>query len=222
MDMAEQALAEQDASEPSVADFGNIDGPTLSDANGQEEFILQHGGALASDEIKMWADAQLLKSRLAKIRGRVKFDGIATINAGDALELNGLGDRFNGTAFVSGVRHDYNATEGWKTQAQFGHSVDWFINEPEVVAPKAGGLLPGTIGLHTGIVTDNEDPEGEFRIKVKIPFISADDDGIWARIAQADAGKERGLFFRPEINDEVLVGFLYDEPKATGRVGYVE
>jgi uncharacterized protein involved in type VI secretion and phage assembly len=67
--------------------------------------------------------------------------------------------------------------------------------------------------LHTGIVTDNEDPEGEFRIKVKIPFISADDDGIWARIAQADAGKERGLFFRPEINDEVLVGFLYDDPR---------
>jgi len=212
-DMAEQAITEQDASEPSAADFGNIDGPTLSDANGQEEFILQHGGALASDEIKMWADAQLLRSRMAKIRGRVKFDGIATINAGDTLELNGLGDRFNGTAFVSGVRHDYNATEGWKTQAQFGHSVDWFINEPQVVAPKAGGLLPGTIGLHTGVVTDNEDPEGEFRVKVKIPFISPDDDGIWARIAQADAGKERGLFFRPEINDEVLVGFLYDDPR---------
>jgi Rhs element Vgr protein len=212
-DMAGQTLAEQSGTEPSLVDFGNLDNTTLSDANGQEEFLLQHGGALATDEIKMWADAQLLKSRMAKIRGRVKFEGIATINPGDMLELNGLGDRFNGTAFVSGVRHDYNLSSGWKTQAQFGHTVDWFYNEPDVTAPKAGGLLPGTVGLHTGVVTDNEDPEGEFRIKVKIPFISVEDDGVWARIAQADAGNERGLYFRPEVNDEVLIGFLYDDPR---------
>lgn len=212
-DMAGQELAEQDGTEPALSDFGNLDGVTLSDTHGQEEFLLQHGGALATDEIKMWADAQLLKSRMAKIRGRVKFEGIATINPGDMLEMNGLGDRFNGTAFVSGVRQDYNLSSGWKTQAQFGNSIDWFYNEPQVIAPKAGGLLPGTIGLHTGMVTDNEDPQGEFRVKVKIPFISSEDDGVWARIAQADAGNERGLYFRPEINDEVLIGFLYDDPR---------
>ena len=212
-DMAAQSISEQDASEPNISDIGNIDGETLAGANEQEEFILQHGGALTSDEIKMWADAQLLKNRIAKIRGRVKFDGIATLNPGDMLELNGLGDRFTGTAFVSGVRQDYSLREGWKTQAQFGLTNEWFYNEPNIIAPKAGGLLPGTIGLHTGIVTDNEDPESEFRVKVKIPYINADDDGVWARIAQADAGNERGLFFRPEINDEVLIGFLYDDPR---------
>lgn len=212
-DMAAQSLAEATATEPSVSAIGNIDGSALSDVTAQEEYILQHGGAISPQEIKAWADANLLKSRLAKIRGRVKFEGIATINAGDMLELHGLGDRFNGNAFVSGVRHDYTATEGWKTQAQFGHTPDWFINEPDIPGPKAGGLLPGTNGLHTGIVTENEDPEGEFRLKVKIPFIDAEDDGVWARVALADAGKERGLFFRPEINDEVLVGFLFDDPR---------
>ncbi len=212
-DMATQTIAEQDAIEPTVSSFGNISGTTLSDTIAQEEFILNHAGALATDEIKMWADAQLLKSRMARIRGRVKFEGIATINPGDMLELNGLGDRFNGTAFISGVRQDFNSSEGWITQAQFGHSIDWFFNEPQITAPKAGGLLPGAIGLHTGIITDNEDPEGEFRVRVKIPYINAEDDGVWARIAQADAGNERGMFFRPEINDEVLIGFLYDDPR---------
>ena len=212
-DMGAQALTEQDATEPTLSNFGNLDGPTLADANGQEEIILQHGGALATDEIKMWADAQLLKSRLAKIRGRVKFEGIAAINPGDMLELNGLGERFTGTAFVSGVRQDYNLSEGWKTQVQFGHTNDWFYKEPDVIAPKAGGLLPGTIGLHIGIVTNNDDKKGEYRVKVKIPFINESDDGVWARIAQADAGNGRGLFFRPEMNDEVLIGFLYDDPR---------
>ena len=122
-DMAIQDLTAQDGAEPTLADFGNLDGATLSDANGQEEFLLQHGGALAADEIKMWADAQLLKSRMAKIRGRVKFEGIATINPGDMLELHGLGDRFNGTAFVSGVRQDYSLSSGCRAvRLCCGHS----------------------------------------------------------------------------------------------------
>lgn len=212
-DMASQSLIEEVSSEPSLGALGNLSGDTLSDVASQEEYILQHAGALAADELKLWANAQLLKSRMARIRGRAKFEGIATINPGDMLELYGLGDRFSGSAFVSGVRHDYTATEGWKTQVQFGHTPDWFINEPEVSSLKAGGLLPGTIGLHTGIVTDNEDPEGEFRIRVKIPFINAEDDGVWARVALTDAGNERGLFFRPEVNDEVLLGFMYDDPR---------
>lgn len=212
-DMATQELAEANGQEPDAAEWGNLDGSTLGDAMAQEEYLLQHGGALIADEIQSWADAQLLKSRLARIRGRVKFEGISAINAGDVLELHGLGDRFNGNAFVTGVRHDYSTTEGWKTQAQFGNTPDWFIEQPDVVAPKAAGLLPGAIGLHTGIVTDNEDPDGEFRVRVKIPFINPDDDGVWARVALTDAGNERGMYFRPEVDDEVLLGFLYDDPR---------
>lgn len=212
-DMANQAIAESDASEPGIVEEGNLSASELADAIGINEFVLNHGGAIGADELKAWADAQLLTSRMSKIRGRVKFEGIATLNPGDMLELNKISERFSGKALVTGVRHDYDRVHGWKTQAQFGHDPKWFIEENEVSAPKAGGLLPGVIGLHTGIVTDNEDPQGEMRVRVKIPFINADDDGVWARIAQADAGNNRGLFFRPEISDEVVLGFLYDDPR---------
>ena len=212
-DMAGQAIVESSATEPELAEQGDITGTTLSDVTAQEEFLLQHSGALAEDELKMWADAQLFKSRLARIRGRVKFEGIATINAGDMLDLRGIGNRFNGNAFVSGVRHDYSAAEGWKTQAQFGNTPDWFADTMPVNTSKAGGLLAGTVGLHTGVVTDNEDPAGEFRVRVRFPFINADDDGVWARIALTDAGDGRGMFFRPEVGDEVIAGFLYDDPR---------
>jgi uncharacterized protein involved in type VI secretion and phage assembly len=37
-------------------------------------------------------------------------------------------------------------------------------------------------------------------------------DGLWARVASLDAGDDRGFFFRPEIGDEVTVGFLADDP----------
>lgn len=213
-DMANQAIAESEAAEPSsLEEQGNFSASDLSAVSELDVFTLNHSGSLTAEERQAWADAQLLKSRLSKIRGRAKFSGLATINPGDVLELNGLGNRFNGKAFVSGVRQDYDGVNGWKTQAQFGHSPEWFTNENEIGSQKAGGLLPGAVGLHTGIVTDNEDPNGEFRVRVKMPFINGDDDGVWARVALADAGNERGLFFRPEVNDEVLLGFLFDDPR---------
>jgi Rhs element Vgr protein len=213
-DMANQAIAESDASEPSqIEEQGDFTTSELADVAGLNEYTLNHSGVLSNTERKLWADAQMLKSRLSKIRGRAKFNGIATLNPGEVLELNGLGKRFNGKAFVSGVRHDYDLINGWKTQAQFGHSPEWFTDEHEVSVKKSGGLLPGVTGLHTGIVTDNEDPEGEMRVRVKFPYINANDEGVWARISLADAGNERGLFFRPEIGDEVIVGFLYDDPR---------
>lgn len=213
-DMANQSVAESQADEPAdIEEQGNLGVNNLAAVIGLNEFTLNHSGALPAEELKAWADAQLLKSRLSKIRGRVKFKGTTSINPGDVVELNNLGEHFSGKAFVSGVRHDYDGIHGWKTQAQFGHSPDWFADETSITAQKTGGLVPGVIGLHTGIVTDNEDPEGEMRVRVKFPFINPDDDGVWARIALADAGNERGMFFRPEIGDEVITGFLYDDPR---------
>jgi Rhs element Vgr protein len=212
--LSEQEVAEAEAKVPkNVKEQGTLNAGTLAEVTSPDDFILNHGAAISSEERQSWADSYLLKSRLSKIRGRAKFQGIASINPGNVIELAGFGSRFSGKAFVSGVRQDYNLSEGWKTHAQFGLTPDWFIDNTQVTAAKAGGLLPGVVGLHTGIVTDNEDPEGEQRVRVKMPYVDAEDDGVWARIALADAGNERGMFFRPEVGDEVVLGFLYDDPR---------
>lgn len=65
------------------------------------------------------------------------------------------------------------------------------------------------IGVVVGIVTNNKDPEGLGRVKVKIPRISGEDESNWARVVSFMAGKERGAFFLPEVDDEVLVAFEY-------------
>ncbi len=75
-------------------------------------------------------------------------------------------------------------------------------------------MLPAIEGLQTGVVTKLEgDPDGEDRIMVRIPVIHKDDEGAWCRISSLDAGKERGMFFRPEIDDEVIVGFINNDPR---------
>lgn len=62
-------------------------------------------------------------------------------------------------------------------------------------------------GAVVGLVTNNQDPDGMGRVKVKFPWLSDQDESHWARITSLMAGKERGLYFLPEVDDEVLVIF---------------
>ncbi len=62
-------------------------------------------------------------------------------------------------------------------------------------------------GVTVGIVTNNKDPEGFGRVKVRFPWLSPEDESHWARILTPMAGNNRGLYFLPEVEDEVLVAF---------------
>ena len=127
--------------------------------------------------------------------------------------MEGLGDRFNGDCWVGGVRHEISGGN-WLTDVQLGLSSEVFASRDTISTLPAAGLLPGISGLHTGVVAQiEEDPEGEARILVKIPMVSLEEEGVWARIATLDAGSERGTFFLPEVDDEVVLGFLNDDPR---------
>lgn len=62
-----------------------------------------------------------------------------------------------------------------------------------------------------GTVTNNQDPEKLGRVKVKFPWLSDEDESNWARIVSPMAGKEKGIFFLPEVGDEVFVVFQYGD-----------
>jgi len=213
-DAASQEVTKIDGKTPAaVKENGNIKGSDLAGITGLKEFSLRHGGNIARDELQAWADACRQKSLLAKIRGRVSFDGFAKIKPGDIVDLQGLGDRFNGKVFVSGVRHDVS-NGGWVTSVQFGMDPDWFTEKMQDRSSSFHNLVPPVRGLHTGVVSQLEkDPAGEGRILIKLPIVDMAGEGIWARMATMDAGDNRGSFFRPDIGDEVLVGFINDDPR---------
>ncbi len=62
-------------------------------------------------------------------------------------------------------------------------------------------------GLAVAKVTENKDPEGLARVRVRLPWQKESEDSHWARLAVPMAMANQGVYFLPEIGDEVLVGF---------------
>jgi uncharacterized protein involved in type VI secretion and phage assembly len=67
-------------------------------------------------------------------------------------------------------------------------------------------------GIVVGIVSNLEDPEKLGRVQLTYPHLE-DQKSQWARLAVPMAGPDRGTFFRPEVNDEVLVAFEHGDER---------
>ena len=222
-DYSNQEVLEIEGNDPGVTETGNMASTDLASVIGLDALNVRHTGRHNNEELQAWSDAQLLRSRLAKVRGRVRIIGYSEIKPGDMIQLGGLGDRFNGPAFVSGVSHVYGPETAWYTDLHIGLESRWLVESfDDIEAVGAGGLVSGIRGLQIGIVTAiHEDPEGEDRIKVRLPILDPENEGVWARVATLDAGENRGSFFRPEIDDEVILGFLNDDPRDAIVIGMV-
>lgn len=209
---ADQKIVETEGKDPSVSLNGNLSSDDLAKVIELDNWQLRHGGNLDEKELQDWSDATMLYQQLSKVRGRVKFQGIAGVKPNTTLKLEGVGERFNGKIYVTGVLHTISDGD-WKVDAQFGIDPKWFSESFEINTPPASGLLPAIKGLHVGIVSQlEEDPDGEDRILVYLPIVDNEKKGIWCRVATLDAGDSRGSFFRPEIKDEVIVGFINEDP----------
>ncbi|MFQ5629156.1 MAG: phage baseplate assembly protein V [bacterium] len=66
-------------------------------------------------------------------------------------------------------------------------------------------------GVAVGIVTNNDDADGLGRVKVHFPWLSDENESAWARVAVVMAGNNRGAWFPPQIDDEVLVAFEHGD-----------
>ncbi len=211
-DPAQQQAVEFTASNAAESSAGVPDAAALTEAAGSPAQADWHSAAAPTDEIQAWAEAQLARERSAKIRGHARCQGFAGIAPGDLVQLAGLGARFNGKAFVAGVRQEFSVGV-WKTDLQLGIDASWLHWDPAGPAT-AAGLLPAPSGLHVGVVRQLEgDPASAQRILVHLPVVLPDGEGLWARLGTLEAGDQRGFVYRPEIGDEVVVGFFGNDPR---------
>jgi Rhs element Vgr protein len=194
-----------------VNETGNLTTAALASALGNKAFLLTGSEQLPEQELSAWAKSRATRKALSKIQGLVSITGNAAVSTGKSIRLSGLGDRFNGPAYVTGVRNEM-VDGNWTTHIQLGLPDIPYATRPDIQSPPAAGMLPAVRGIHIGIVTGiQEDPEAEFRIRVKMP--AGFEEGIWARVSNTFAGNQYGATFLPEVGDEVVLGFLNDDPR---------
>ena len=201
----------QSGSEPSSLDKpGDQVGKTLGKVAAPETLAYGVKAPLDTKELKAIADAKLVASRLNRVRGEVSFRGVNTVALGKIVTLAGFGSLFNGDVLVTSVQHIVE--DGYYvTVAGFGLPDAAMDEEPE--AEKQGWLGPVS-GLHVGIVKKlDADPLSKYRIKVMIPSVKSTGEGQWAMLSHFYATSGAGSFFIPELNSEVIVGFLNDDPR---------
>jgi uncharacterized protein involved in type VI secretion and phage assembly len=181
---------------------------------------LQTLGNASAGALTAWANARLLRSRLSRIRGVVSFPGNATPKPGGTIQLDGLGARFNGVGFISRAAHHIEPGR-WSTRVGVGLSPEpYTASTTHIEVPGAAGLVPPARGLQIARVLQiHEDPDGQRRVKVLLPLVTKGADGVWVRMLAPYATDKAGFYFMPEVNDEIVLGFLGDDPTSAIMLG---
>lgn len=163
------------------------------------------------------AKAIAAKNRLATVKGKVKTFGNLQAKYGENITFEKVNEHIDETPLL--IREEHHTIENglWTTEYSFGlednKSFAEKINGDASNNTTRTGQNNNVQGLQIGVVTQIEDdPKNEFRIRVRIPSIASSAEGVWARLASFQAGSERGAFFIPEVEDEVILGCLNNNP----------
>jgi uncharacterized protein involved in type VI secretion and phage assembly len=207
-------------SAPSIPGIANIDPPSSPGAaKGTSGSIIVRAGLRSKAKdyvITPLAKTPLIATALAKarflqheshyVRASGDADGDPTLLAGcNAMVLN-VGVRFAGIYFVTKARHIYRGGN-YKVEFEISGRNPYTLGHLTGQDPEINKIYGAVIAL----VTDVTDPMFNGRVKVKYPWMPNSSMGPissgWARVASLGGGKNGGIYFTPEVNDEVLVVF---------------
>ena len=218
-DITKQQMISSKSGAQSVQTQGNLSSSDLAKALSIPDQVLQINSQVDKGILDTWAKAEQMKNELSRISGSATCTGNLKANLGKMIKLDYLGARFNGDALVSGIHH-HMEIGSWTTTLSFGMKKEWFVEKFNTMAPVASGYNTGITGLLTGIVLQiHDDPDNLNRVKVKIPIMQNEQEGVWARLGTPYASNGVGGLFFPEVNDEVILGFFNGDPSSPVILG---
>lgn len=120
------------------------------------------------------------------------------ISAGAVITIEGIGEQFSGNYLVTSTTHAYTPSTGLETYFTVRGLRTGLLTEQTDNRPP----VQKHFGLVTAVVTNNRDPKGWGRVRLKFPWLSPDEESSWARTLQV-AGQKAF----PQVGDEVIVAF---------------
>ncbi|MCW2777663.1 MAG: Rhs element Vgr protein [Frankiales bacterium] len=168
------------------------------------------------------AYAEGLATRLSDVHAEVEGEcgGDPRLRPGVPVKVVGTGPVHDGTYVLTRVQH-VSDEEGYRTRLECAGGEDRSLRGlmgGRAGTPTGSGNRP-VPGVTVGVVTDLKDPTKKGRVKVTFPWLSGQYATDWARVAAPGAGKDRGLAWMPEVNDEVLVAFDHGDTRTPYVLG---
>ncbi|WP_375505564.1 VgrG-related protein [uncultured Nostoc sp.] len=204
-----ELISETASKEQLVTETGNGDGSSISQKFKMKQppkMIVVDQPVDTPKEAKQMAQALCNELSGEFVTADAKAVGNPKIRPGKVVTLENMGTRYSGKYYVTGTCHRYihrNYTTDFTVRG---------LREGSLLStlPPKTHLQPGQTFL-VGLVTNNNDPKGWGRVKVKFPTLTMKDESHWARVVGLGAGNERGFYCLPEIDDEVLVAFEHGD-----------
>ncbi|MEZ4492818.1 MAG: VgrG-related protein [Dehalococcoidia bacterium] len=199
-----------------------LNGSTLANSYSREATRLVRWPAVSQTD----ANAVAAGARAALWSGLIQAEGVCegtpALVAGGKVSVSNIGSKFGGDYILSQVRH-VRDVDGYRTEFEVrGLRSESFSDlVAGGVAEDGFGSSRRWPGVVPGVVSDSNDPEGLGRVKVAFAWLANDYVSNWARIAVPMAGNERGVWFAPEVNDEVLVAFEHGDIGSPYVVGFL-
>lgn len=140
--------------------------------------------------------------QLTAVQGRIVLEGTRDFKPGDSVKLEQFGVGLDGTAILTGVNQQFDRAEGWRSELIIG--MPGTFPDP----------VPGETSLQIATVADfTADPQSLDRIPIFLPALNLPGEYIFARLGKPWASKASGFCFYPEPGDEVVVGFIENDPR---------
>ncbi|MCK4734088.1 MAG: hypothetical protein KAT65_16670, partial [Methanophagales archaeon] len=196
-------------------DLKNLLEKFMKGSEDQKPKKLEDKALKTKEEVKKRAKVELKKAINNFIHGSLECIGDPELTPGSSIKIVGIGTLFSGYYYITSAKHTFN-DNGYRTtlgirrivfESEGGlskSSVDLPLN---LLNQEDDALTGQFYGVFIGLVTNNEDDEKRGRVKVEFPWRGNSNESNWARVATVMAGKDRGTFFLPEVDDEVLVAF---------------
>ena len=175
--------------------------------SGAEDFVVDTAARTAG-LAKQMAEARFAEHESEYIRASGELHpGDPYLLAGTVVTVVNVGIRFSGKYYVTQAKHIYR-NGGYIVKFQVSGRNPYTFRHLLMGQDHTINKIDGVV---VGVVTNITDPEKLGRVQVKYPWLpkykGSDLSSNWARLATLGAGPNRGIFFTPEIDDEVLIAF---------------
>ena len=132
---------------------------------------------------------------------------LPNIRLGDTLKIKGVNFENHTQKDAYGSYSIIEIVHRFKSSGEYSNHFSGVPKGTTYISPRAIFSFPKATNQRAKVV-DNIDPEGLGRVKVKFPWQrNGDETTPWIKMATPYAGADKGFYFIPEIDEEVLIGF---------------